>query len=92
VNYFLDKITLKSGDEWKKVIPQKIDQSDAFYLFWSTAASKSKEVRKEFRYAIKRRAKTKNGPKIYPFRIEGPPARPEPPPELADLHFEDLFS
>lgn len=92
VNYFLDKMTLKSGDEWKKVIPEKIDQSDAFYLFWSTAASKSKEVRKEFRYAIKRQAKTSKSPKIYPFRIEGPPACPAPPPELADLHFEDLFS
>lgn len=92
VNYFMDKRNLKSGDEWKKVIPQEIDKSDAFVLFWSQAASESKWVKPEFLYALSRqKPKTNEAPRIYPFRIEALPACPEPPPELKDFHFEDLF-
>jgi hypothetical protein len=72
-------------------LDRKIDESDVFFLFWSTAAKQSEWVIKEVRYAIERRSGDDLGPpEIDPVIIEGPPPV-APPPELKDLHFNDRF-
>ena len=68
-----------------------IDRSDLFLLFWSTNAKESKWVLEEARYAIKRKGDNEFAPpEIFPVIIEGPPV-PEPPKELAHLHFNDYL-
>ena len=89
IDVFQDVLSLEPGERWKKALYKHIDESDVFFLFWSSAAKKSEWVLKEVRYAMDRH----NGnelapPEIVPVIIEGPP--PVPPPEdLADLHFND---
>jgi hypothetical protein len=89
VKFFQDLLTLEPGDEWEKLLYEYIDKSDVFFLFWSTAASESKWVKKEVEYAIKRRAnKDEPDPEIIPVIIEGPPPA-KPPAELSSIHFND---
>jgi hypothetical protein len=91
VKFFQDLLTLEPGDHWEKLIYEYIDRSDVFYLFWSTAASKSHWVKKEIDYARSRQAgKDEAPPEIVPILIEGPPP-PKPPEELSFLHFNDKF-
>lgn len=88
-NYFLDLVTLKSGDQWENKIYEHIDKSDCFILFWSSAAQGSEWVKKEIARALARQAGDRNAPpKIYAVPIEGPPA-PQPPDELKYLQFGD---
>ncbi len=54
------------------------------FLFWSTAAKESEWVSREWRYGLERKGEDF----IHPVILEGPPP-PEPPPELAHLHFAD---
>ena len=90
--FFQDFISLEPGMPWEPAIREAIDRSDVIFLFWSSAASASTEVRKEILYAIARRAGDENAaPAIHPVVIEGPPP-PAPPPELTFLHFDDKFS
>jgi hypothetical protein len=90
VDYFQDLLSLDPGERWKRTLYRKIDDSDVFFLFWSTAAKQSEWVMKEVRYAIERRGGNEFAPpEIVPVIIEGPP--PVPPAELRDLHFNDKF-
>jgi TIR domain len=68
---------------------RKIDESDVFFLFWSTAAKQSEWMIKEVRYAIERHAGDEMAPpEIVPVMIEGPlPVAPAP--GLKGLHFND---
>jgi hypothetical protein len=91
VNFFQDLLSLEPGQQWEREIYHHIDESDVFFLFWSSAAKASYWVMKEVAYAIKR----KNGdetipPAIIPIIIEGPPPV-LPPAELAHLHFNDYL-
>jgi hypothetical protein len=91
VKFFQDLLTLEPGDLWEKSIYQYIDQSDVFFLFWSTAASKSRWVEKEIAYARERQAgNAAAAPEIVPILIEGPPPA-KPPEQLSFLHFNDKF-
>ena len=91
IKYFQDLLTLEPGEPFEKLIYQYIDESDVFFLFWSTAASQSKWVLKEVEYAIKRKTdKDEDPPEIIPVIIEGPPPA-KPPTELNFLHFNDRF-
>jgi hypothetical protein len=87
ITYHQDIFDLLPGDEWLPRISRWIDESDAFFLFWSTNAKNSEWVRKEWQHALKREEKDF----IRPIIIEGPPI-PEPPAELAHLHFGDRAS
>ncbi len=88
-NYFLDLVTLRSGDHWEDKIYEHIDKSDCFILFWSTAAQGSVWVKKEIARALARQSGDRNAPpKIYAVPIEGPPL-PQPPDELSYLQFGD---
>ncbi len=91
IEYFQDLLTLEPGDEFEKLIYEYIDKSDVFFVFWSTAASKSAWVEKEILYAKNRKAKgDATGPEIIPVLIEGPPPV-KPPTPLNFLHFNDRF-
>jgi hypothetical protein len=85
--YFVDFLTLRPGDQWSAQIYDYIDKSDVFFLFWSSAASASKEVEKEFNYALQKQGGNRNAaPAIVPVML-APPA--PPPPTLNYLHFND---
>ncbi len=91
IDVFQDLLSLDPGERWEKTLYRKIDESDVFFLFWSTAAKQSEWVIKEVRYAIGRhRGDEMAPPEIVPVMIEGPPPVAAPP-ELKDLHFNDRF-
>lgn len=89
IDFFNDLLSLEPGEKWEKRLFEEIDQSDLFLLFWSSHAKASEWVLRETKYALKRQSDT-NGevPDIRPVILEGPPP-PEPPAELAHLHFND---
>jgi hypothetical protein len=91
IRYFQDLLSLEAGTQWEPMIYRYIDECDVFYLFWSTAAKNSKWVEKEVQRALKRRGgKFDAPPEIMGVPIEGPPPV-EPPPYLADIHFDSKF-
>src|SRR5262249_15277578 len=55
IRYFQDVLDLEPGDRWERKLYRYIDECDLFLLFWSTAASTSKWVLMEVRYAVKRK-------------------------------------
>ena len=55
VEFFLDVLKLRAGDDWQKRIYQEIDSSDSFCLIWSYHALKSKWVKKEWKYALSKK-------------------------------------
>ena len=91
IDFFQDVLSLEPGERWAKELYKHIDESDVFFLFWSTAAKNSEWVLKDVRYAIDRHAGDETAPpEIIPVLIEGPPPV-LPPPELEELHFNDRF-
>jgi type VI secretion system protein ImpA len=91
IRYFQDVLKLEPGDRWERKLYRHIDRSDLFLLFWSTNAKESEWVLKETLYAKDRKGGMADAPPdIIPVIIEGPPV-PQPPPELADLHFDDYL-
>jgi cell division protein FtsA len=91
VNYFCDLLTLKPGDRWSNEVYKYIEESDVFFLFWSSNAKRSEWVQKEWSHALEIKGIDDNkSPDIIPIVIEGPPP-PEPPRELSHLHFNDSF-
>jgi TIR domain len=91
IEFFQDILALDPGERWERRLYREIDDSDVFYLFWSSAAKKSTWVIKEVQYAMTCRGRGDEElarPEILPVIIEGPPPV-EPPPELAHLHFND---
>jgi hypothetical protein len=84
LDIFLDVASLRSGDHWEKRLEDEIEIRDIFYLFWSSAASKSPWVEKEWRTALS----MKGIDCIDPVPLE-PPDKVPPPPELSSLHFNE---
>lgn len=84
IEVFQDILSIEPGQRWEDEIYDNIDQSDVMFLFWSSSARDSEEVKKEWQYGLLK----KNDDYIQPVIIEGPPIVP-PPPELAHLHFND---
>lgn len=70
------------GAFYKDILAEQISQADVFFLFWSSHAAQSAEVRKEVEIALSRNIE------IVPIILEMPP--PPPPPYLSHLHFNDL--
>jgi len=81
---FQDVLDLDPGERWEQQLYRHIDESDALFLFWSTAASNSEWVGREWAYGLERHGDAF----IEPITIEGPPI-PEPPEALRHLHFGD---
>jgi hypothetical protein len=91
IRFFQDRIDLEPGDEWMHRIYDAIDKSDAFFLFWSSAAKRSQWVEREWRRALARQAgDPERPPRIVPMIIEGPPPVP-PPEELNYMNFADYM-
>jgi len=63
--------------------------TSVIFLFWSSAARKSKWVKRELEYALARKEGNDTAPpEIIPIIIEGPPP-PKPPEILSHLHFSE---
>jgi HEAT repeat protein len=84
LDVFLDVVSLRSGEAWKKRVEEEVASRDTFYLFWSVAASRSPWVDAEWRLALSNRGLAY----IDPVPLESPSVAP-PPQELASLHFSD---
>jgi len=84
VDFFLDVISLRSGSDWRANIRREILSRDVLFLFWSSAASRSRFVDWEWRTALTERGLEY----IDPVPIETPQVAP-PPKELSSLHFND---
>ena len=91
INFFQDLLSLEPGQRWEQEIYHHIDESDVFFLFWSSAAKASRWVMDEVSYAMSRKnGDDSNPPAIIPVIIEGPPPV-TPPEELSHLHFNDYL-
>jgi Caspase domain/TIR domain len=84
IEMLIDRDSLRSGQDWRDVLQQLIEDSDTFQLFWSTASSVSPHVAEEWRHALQLRGR-KGGQFIRPLRWENP--WPTAPDELSNLHF-----
>jgi serine/threonine protein kinase len=84
VDVYSDIADLRGGDLWKDTLMREIASRDVFYLFWSRAAAKSKEVEREWQQALDKRG----AEFICPIPLEDPRLAP-PPASLAHLHFND---
>jgi HEAT repeat protein len=82
LDVFLDVMSLRSGERWMECLRKEIESRDAFYLFWSLAASRSEWVQREWRLALQSRGLDH----INPVPLVSPEVVP-PPSELASLHF-----
>jgi len=72
---------LRSGERWRKRIKAHIENADVFQLCWSAAASRSREVEREWRHALA----LDRDFFIRPLYWRKPPV--PPPEELEPLHF-----
>jgi hypothetical protein len=92
IEIFQDVLSLDPGERWKRRLYSEIDHCDLFLLFWSRAASQSKWVVKEAKYALQSYNRSgSQRPAIRPYLLEGPPI-PEIPASLKkSIHFNDKF-
>jgi hypothetical protein len=90
VQYFWDRASLKSGEEWHPRLRREIDRADLFHLCWSKSAATSEWVEREAAYALTRRRRS-NGkkPDITVQMLDGPPWAPHPP-ALDSINFDDF--
>jgi hypothetical protein len=85
LDVFLDVLTLREGSAWEKELIRHVPSKDLFCLFWSSAASRSKWVDMEWRFALASRGLDY----IHPVPLADPRVVP-PPHELSSKHFSDL--
>jgi hypothetical protein len=84
---FVDEYGLRSGVEWEKALLKQIRASDIFQLFWSPAASSSKNVTWEWQNALEL-VPIKGSAFIRPIFWQDP--MPAAPKELSTLHFRRI--
>jgi CHAT domain/Anti-sigma-K factor rskA/TIR domain len=88
--YYIDAVTLRSGQRWEQRLLELIDEADVFQLFWSTNAMRSEPVRWEVEHALR----LEREGFIRPVRWEEPLPKDErrglPPPAVLALHFSRL--
>ena len=84
IDFFLDVLKLRAGDNWQERIYQEIDNSDTFCLLWSYSAYRSKWVKKEWEYAL-----NKKGLGVFnPININNEKEHHVPiPRKLSSIHF-----
>ena len=86
---FIDLDDLRSGALWRPALFERIDSSDLFQLFWSTAAQQSEYVAIEWNHAIKAQ-EVKGGRFIRPVYWEQP--MPDIPKDLREINFRRISS
>jgi hypothetical protein len=82
--YVRDVNTLRAGQRWHETLLQKIEEADVFQLCWTKSASRSSNVEREWRHALG----LERADFIRPIYWQRP--MPEPPSDLAPLHFAFL--
>ena len=82
MSFWLDKQSMDAGAVWRDEVRRAIRISDMLLLFWSVAASKSKEVEAEWEYAYEERGLSF----ITPVPLD-PPDQCPPPEKLSALNF-----
>jgi hypothetical protein len=86
LDFFIDVLSLRSGQDWEKRLKEEITVADLFFLFWSRYALESEWVDKEWRYAYNK----KGIEFIEPIPLDSPDIAPVPE-ELKSKHFNDLL-
>lgn len=81
MEYLRDIRVLRSGETWNSALLGKIEGADIFQFCWSQAAKRSEYVTQEWRHALAQKRKSFVRPMYWQIPM------PEPPPELADIHF-----
>jgi len=84
MEYLRDIRVLRSGEKWNSALLSKIEEADIFQLCWSEAAKRSEYVTQEWRHALAQKRESF----VRPMYWQTP--MPQPPPELADIHFAYL--
>src|SRR5262249_12786300 len=87
MHFFVDGEVLLARQEWLPDLLQKIEQADAFELFWSTSSNKSHNVENEWRHALTLRGQ-KGHRFLRPLYWQEP--KPDAPEELDQLNFSFL--
>ena len=85
VNIATEKIL--TGEKWEKPLGKLMDKSDVFQLYWSTKAKESKNVTKEWKYALK--LKDQKGKKFIRGCYWEIPM-PELPEDLSKIHLHKI--
>ena len=86
LDVFMDCLDLTPNDEWQRELERVIPTKDAFLLFWSANARRSRWVAWELQHA----KATKGLRWIRPMPLDDPAVVP-PPDDLKHLHFGDRY-
>jgi len=89
IEYFWDRSSLKSGEEWSPRLRKEIEKADLFHLCWSKSAAASEWVEKEAEFALTRRKRNSGKPDITVQMLDGPPWAAHPP-LLDSINFDDF--
>lgn len=82
----VDIYDLRAGEHWADRLLEMIEQSAVFQLFWSQHSARSPYCRQEWQHALNY---SHQRPRfVQPVYWSGTGPAPDPPPELADLHFQ----
>ena len=84
---FLDCLDIMPAENWRAVLEREILGREALLLFWSTAASRSEWVDREWHFALERLGDDH----IIPNALEAPETCP-PPSELEHLQFGSVLT
>jgi len=79
-------LDIDGGQPWKRYLAERIEHSDLFQLFWSTASAASEYVEKEWRQALDVAERRPPGT-FFVRPVYWTKPLPAPPRPLADLHF-----
>lgn len=86
IDVFLDCLSIHPGEQWKPRLEKEIKERESFLLFWSSYAKQSEMVSWEWHTALN--YKGIDGIQPHPLC---PVSEAEPPEELKDLHFGDVY-
>jgi hypothetical protein len=84
MRYLRDIRILRSGEQWNSALLSKIEEADIFQLCWSHAAKRSEYVTQEWKHALGLSREYFLRPVYWQTPM------PEPPLELASIHFAFL--
>jgi hypothetical protein len=86
MDVWIDRLSLRAGQQWHKSLEEEIRSRELFILFWSLYAKRSEWVAREWRYALA----NKGSDAIQVQPLDPPSDELSPPLELAALHFNDV--
>jgi TIR domain len=93
IDFFLDAVSLRSGEIWERRLYEEIDRSDVFMLFWSknVEQTESKWIEREVTYALNRQEASEDQlPCFRPTFLGGD--KPNRPPWLpAHIQFDNAL-